>query len=191
MAARTLSPALSQCGRIAVISILAALAIAGVMAFPYDKAAAQGIHHGYTYTERICQEYGQQPRWYYVRDPIAGSDWNDNGGWTIVLLGGASVGYTFGPPSFSDGGAVPDIELATGAKTQLTDRSQGLTGFAIYTPNDEPIGYVVIDRNNDRQIDIAGDRTAGAANDRWEIRTYDTVASGGRYIRWAYMRFCR
>ena len=44
------------------------------MALPPHNAAAQGVHSGYTYTQRVCQEYGQQPRWYQVRDPMPGSD---------------------------------------------------------------------------------------------------------------------
>ena len=73
-----------------MVSILAGLVIAGGVLFPEVKAAAaQGSHSGYTYTERICQEYGQQPRRYQVRDPIIGSDWRNDGGWAIVLESGA------------------------------------------------------------------------------------------------------
>ena len=51
------------------------------MLFPQAQdAAAQGSHSGYTYTERICQELGRQPRHYQVRDEMAGSDWRSNGG---------------------------------------------------------------------------------------------------------------
>ena len=56
------------------------------MALPNAPAAA---YDGYTYTERICQEYGQQPRRYQVRDPIPGSDWRNDGGWAIVLERGS------------------------------------------------------------------------------------------------------
>ena len=64
----------------------------GLAAFPGAKdAAAQGRHTGYSYTELHCQEYGQQPRRYQVRDPIVGSDWRNDGGWAIVLIRSANV----------------------------------------------------------------------------------------------------
>ena len=56
------------------------------MLFSPTTAEAQGSHSGYTYTQRVCQEYGQQPRRYNVRDEIAGSDWRSHGGWAIVLV---------------------------------------------------------------------------------------------------------
>ena len=79
-------------GQIAIIGALAVLSIAGGMLFPQvQDAAAQGSHSGYTYTQRTCQELGQQPRQYQVRDPIPGSDWRSNGGWAIVLEMGSGV----------------------------------------------------------------------------------------------------
>ena len=62
--------------KIALISVLAGLSIAGgmTMAFASNKAEAQGSQGGYTYTQRVCQEYGQQPRHYQVRDEMEGSD---------------------------------------------------------------------------------------------------------------------
>ena len=61
------------------------------MALAGNKAEAQGSRGGYTYTERVCQEYGQQPRQYNVRDPIPGSDWRSDGGWAIVLESSTST----------------------------------------------------------------------------------------------------
>ena len=69
------------------------------MALPNAPATA---YDGYTYSERICQEYGQQPRRYQVRDPIAGSDWRNDGGWAIILERGSNVSppvYSFSNPS--------------------------------------------------------------------------------------------
>ena len=82
-------------GKIAVIGALAMLAVAGGLAFPGAPAAeAQSSQAGYTYTQRVCQEYGQHPRYYYVRDPIPGSDWRNDGGWAIILDRGAGLSRT-------------------------------------------------------------------------------------------------
>ena len=72
------------------------------MALSDGGAEAQGSHHGYTYTERVCQEYGQQPRRYQVRDPIAGSDWCSDGGWAIVL----ERGWGLAAPLLRHSGAI-------------------------------------------------------------------------------------
>ena len=90
-------------GKIAACVVLAGLAVAGGLAFPGAQDAA--AYDGYTYTERLCQEYGQQPRRYQVRDPIPGSDWRNDGGWAIVLIRSANVRraeYTFSALSNDD-----------------------------------------------------------------------------------------
>ena len=52
-------------GKIAVIGVLAMLVVAVGMAFPGAPAAeAQSSQGGYTYTQRVCQEWGQHPRPY-------------------------------------------------------------------------------------------------------------------------------
>ena len=50
----------------AAIAIGISTGIAIGNSIPPGKAAGLG---GYTYTQRVCQGYGQQPRWYYVLDP--------------------------------------------------------------------------------------------------------------------------
>ena len=180
-------------GKIALVIILAGLTVAGGMAFPEVKdAAAQGSHHGYTYTQRVCQEYGQQPRWYNVRDPISGSDWRSDGGWAIVLERGSGITYTFTATGLA-AGAIPNIELAAPRRERrrIAERSSGVTGFITYQANGAPSGWVVIDRNNDGEIDIAGDRTAGVGSNNWEFRQYTSEVYGSRYIRWANMQWCR
>ena len=137
---QTLTRARRPRGRIAVISLLAGLSIAVGMAFPYGGAEAQGSHQGYTYTQRVCQELGQQARRYNVRDPIPGSDWRSDGGWAIVLVNSVatrdltrwrfSTGNTFAgvtsPPRIS----VP----AHGVEEMiLTDWVDGRQGFVRYT----------------------------------------------------------
>ena len=163
------------------------------MLFPQvQDAAAQGSHSGYTYTQRTCQELGQQPRQYQVRDPIPGSDWRSNGGWAIVLEMG-SVRTAFGTRSWAAGSLPFAIELTSPVrreKRRLTDSNTGMTGFVTYLADGTPRTSVIIDRNNDGYIDAAGDKTAGPANNLWEFRPYATVYGAG-YIRWANMLWCR
>ena len=137
---QTLTRARRQRGRIAVISLLAGLSIAVGMAFPYGGAEAQGSHQGYAYTERVCQEYGQQPRRYYVRDAIPGSDWRSDGGWAIVLVNSVATrdltGWRFSAGTFF--AAVISLPLisvpAHGVEARiLTDYSDGRRGFVRYT----------------------------------------------------------
>ena len=173
------------------------------MLFPQAPAAeAQGIHGGYAYTERICQEYGQQPRHYQVRDEMAGSDWRSGGGWAIVLEGSARVVDTriftfnagFAQPSWrytnSAGG------LVTGRV--LTDNSEsafvGWSGLVQMNVNGSETDIVWIDHDGDGAITDA-DKVRGPSNNQYEILLFTEVGStavvGGRYIRWANMQWCR
>ena len=165
------------------------------MAFPDGKTAAQGGFGGYNYTERICQEYGQQPRYYNVRDEIAGSDWRSDGGWAIVQVRSTGTSYTFGLPIFIAGipGQLPRIELAAPARErkQLTERSAGLAGFVIYNQQGDELRQVVVDRNNDGEITEAGDKTANVGGNEWEYRSWTATNYGAAWIRWADMRWCR
>ena len=73
------------------VGIFAVIAI-GNSAPPPAKAYGIG---GYTYTQRVCQEYGQQPRWYNVRDGQAAyNGGNSDSGWLIVLEHGGHVAAT-------------------------------------------------------------------------------------------------
>ena len=107
-----------------------------------------------------------------------------------MLERGSGITYTF-TATWLAAGAIPNIELAAPRRERrrITDRSSGVTGFITYQANGAPSGWVVIDRNNDGEIDIAGDRTAGANN--WEFRQYTSEVYGSRYIRWANMQWCR
>ena len=162
------------------------------MALLHDQAEAQGSHGGYTYSQRICQEYGRQPRWYQVRDEIAGSDWRSNGGWAIILVGGSGTRILFNAPVFYSGSLPAPVELVSPPreKRQVTD-SNGITGFITYNGDGTTNTELVIDRNNDGDINADGDRTGGPTNDRWEFRSYTTERYGATYIRWANMQWCR
>ena len=161
-------------------------------ALPAGKAAAQGSQNGYAYTQRVCQEYGQQPRRYNVRDPIPGSDWRSDGGWAIVLVTSSAIGYRFGAPDHAVGGPLVNIENNSPRRelTELIDLS-GQRGFVVWNSDGTTDGYLVIDLNNDGRITVAGDRYNGPNSNKWEFRTYTTEAYGASYIRWANMQWCR
>ena len=161
------------------------------MALPNDNTEAQGSHSGYSYSQRVCQEYGQQPRWYNVRNPIPGSDWRNNGGWAIILVGSSGTRIVFGEPSFYSGSLPAPVELASPRREKVQIMgSNGITGFITYNGDGTPNTQLVIDRNNDGDIDV-GDRTGGPANNQWEFRRYTTERYGATYIRWANMQWCR
>ena len=177
------------------------------MALPHAPATA---YDGYIYTERICQEYGQQPRRYQVRDPIPGSDWRNDGGWAIILERGSNVS----PPVFSFGAAQPQGSFSqqssafTAARnavgswtrgyitngilyvaggTYITDQN-GISGWAENYGTD-----VVIDRNGDGVLTIDDAYSSGGWY--WERRSYSMVSLGSnygtQYIRWANLAWCR
>ena len=80
-------------GKIAVCFVLVGLAVAGGMAFPTAGRDAEAYTNraGYSYTQRVCQEWGSAPRQYWVRDEMDGSDWSSSGGWAIILEGSSAV----------------------------------------------------------------------------------------------------
>ena len=189
-------------GKVAVVIVLAGLVAAGGMAFPGAKdAAAQSIRSGYAYTQRVCQEYGQQPRWYQVRDPIPGSDWRSGGGWAIVLERGGygqSETITFSNP-YGGGSGAPGV-IATWNSIGSITADDGTIGFKDPSSNFPPVrvgnrvttrGQVAIDRTGDGQL-TAADATYNG--NKLEIREWTrttTTIIGGAYIRWANMRWCR
>ena len=200
-------------GRIAVAIILAGLSIAGGMALPHAPATA---YDGYTYTERICQEYGQQPRYYQVRDPIPGSDWRNDGGWAIILERGSNVSppvYSFGALTSGNGiGQGPYAwEALAFSNTQNSGINQqfnrwnnalgGIPSGTYITAQDGRAGWVIgnndlliIDRVKDGAITLA-DIFLSGPNYYWERSRYSIVSAGsnygGQYIRWANLQWCR
>ena len=168
------------------------------MAFLGAKAEAQGVrsHSGYTYTERVCQEYGSQPRWYQVRDEMAGSDWRSDGGWAIVLVTSSVTGTRFHSLISYDNDRPLIEHIGNGvAKRRIVAYGTGEVGFVrldalgvVYDPF-----QLVIDPNDDGEIDDADQiRNPGDNNLYWEVRYLgDTVNYGATYIRWANMQWCR
>ena len=182
-------------GKVAVFSILAGLSIAGGMAFPAADAAAQGAHGGYTYSQRVCQEYGQQPRWYNVRDGQAAyNGGNTDSGWLIVMERGASRVVSY--PESADGAYVkklnsdpaeyirfiPDAQ----GDPQRVEWNTGSPGYYSQAPLDGE--YVRIGTGWDHAAFVR------ALPSPWDpllryART-ETIL-GGSYIRWAHMMWCR
>ncbi len=204
-------------GKAAVFSVLAGLAVAGGLVFPAADAEAQGAQGGYTYTARVCQEYGQQPRHYYVRDGQAAyNGGNSDSGWLIVLERGANIApaqYSFSNPQAL--GFWPNAQAGlNGALTESAHRifagpatnAYGLANGEAIIADDGTRGFVMrtvdlvaIDRNDNGMFDV-GDFTEalfGGVSGEWsyEIRNYTRTAEsyhyGAQYIRWAYMMWCR
>ena len=119
-------------GRIAVCIAWIGLVVAGGMPFAGATAEGQGRLDGYAYTQRVCQELGQQPRHYNVRDAMAGSDWSADGGWAIVQVRSAvtTSGYTFGSVASYET-TLPTVESATLGigKTPIAESNTGRAGF--------------------------------------------------------------
>ena len=173
------------------------------MLFPQAQAAeAQGIHSGYAYTERVCQEYGQQPRHYQVRDEMDGSDWRSNGGWAIVLEGSARVVDTrivtfsdvFTIPSWRYGNNLWGLTLGRVITDNSGSAFDGIIALVQLNTNGSESDVVWIDENRDGRISSA-DKVRGPQNNQYEKLLFTEVGStavvGGRYIRWANMLWCR
>ena len=166
------------------------------MLFPQARATeAQGVHSGYTYTQRVCREYGQQPRWYNVRGEMAGSDWRSNGGWAIVLERGSGTTTTV---TFTQGN---NPERTISQYNNVPYLNGGLLIENSGGPWDGYQGVIAlgaqwdlagIDANRDGQI-TAADQVYGSGINRIYLLFYsvDTTVSGGSYIRWANMTWCR
>ena len=161
--------------------------IAGGVLFPeVQDAEAQGIHSGYTYTQRVCQ-YGPPPRWYQVQNEMAGSDWRSDGGWTMVLERG------IGTPAYYSwhlrigvlgiGGAT---NYATLPAVQYRYPVAVTGDWTVYPlVADDPSSAIIstIDQNRDGVID-ASDHTGTQGRYFIGPLLYHPAA-GGVYVRWA------
>ena len=199
---KTRIPAWLRFGKIAIVSVLAVLVIAGGLAFPdAEQAEAQSVRGGYTYTERICQEYGRQPQRYQVRDPIAGSDWRNDGGWAIIVeRGGGSSNAVTVTFSTITGGGVWTAGLVNDYNGGILTSDDDVVGFINPSQSFPPArvgnrlienGQLAIDRNGNGVLD-SGDATY--SGNQLEVRDWNrttTTVIGGSYIRWANMWWCR
>ena len=195
-------------GRLALLGVLAALASVGgmLLLFPQAPAAeAQRAQNGYTYTQRVCQEIGQQPRHYQVRDPIPGSDWRNDGGWAIVLESGAHFQETTyeirnvrqAGGSGNSGSALQGANSEfsqtrtnfTFPRRHLIKGINGVWGFVTGWSLD-----VVVDRNRDGLLTRADTYWGGSLHHyslgSWFV-AQEAYNYGATYIRWANMLWCR
>ena len=180
------------------------LVVAVGLAFPDGKdAAAQSSQGGYTYTQRICQEWGQHPRPYYVRDPIPGSDWRNDGGWAIILDRGAGLSRTtttfipgdnptrsvslWNSAGYSAGARIVDNSAGTRSKetitrltapswVQLANYEQGAwDGYDAVIVLGTYLALVALDANGDGAIDATNDAVYGPSNDSYYVLWYTTT----------------
>ena len=188
-------------GKAAVFSVLAGLAVAAGLAFPAADAAAQGAFGGYTYTSRVCQEYGQQPRWYNVRDGQAAyNGGNSDSGWLIVQEHGSHISYTITPGTYTPNAPTVDDPANGVAPRRVTDISTGVSAFIRYDrgaqrflPPSASTQHAVIDGNDDGVFNSA-DRVPNRYNPafyHYLSAWYESPQGyGTSYIRWAHMAWC-
>ena len=171
------------------------------MTLPNAPAAA---YDGYIYTELICQEYGQQPRYYQVRNPIPGSDWRNDGGWAIVLERSAhfqETEYAIGNVSAQGGSGNSGSALQSangefgGTQTNFDFPRRYLIKGNNYWGFVTGFGrWVVIDRNRDGLLTRADIFWGGSAHHYsmgvWRV-DQEAYNYGTSWIRWANMLWCR
>ncbi len=192
-------------GKVAVFSVLAGLAAAGGLAFPAADAAAQGAQGGYTYTSRVCQEYGQQPRWYNVRDGQAAyNGGNSDSGWLLVLISSANTRTIHHFAFYGWFNAVGSQwfvdDPADGvAPRRYTNIHTGQSAFQRYNPTSNFFyttgNYMVLDYNNDGVFSFADAHAhpsiPGSQYYRTGVHWTSQEHYGGSYVRWAHMAWCR
>ena len=192
-------------GKIAVFTVLAGLAAAGGLAFPAADVAAQGAQGGYTYTQRVCQEYGQQPRFYNVRDGQAAyNGGNSDSGWLLVLISGANTRTIHHFAWYGWQNAVgaffhvddPAIGVAPRYYTNVHTGVSGFQRFLRGANRFETSGNnFVLDYNNDGVFNFADahDHPAPGIQQYYRIGVHWTSQEhyGGSYVRWAHMAWCR
>ena len=168
------------------------MAIVGGTLFPQARAAAaQGSHSGYTYTQRVCQEYGQQPRHYQVCDPIPGSDWRNDGGSAIVLERGygRAARYVGVSEDLAPAGTTPSSGTYIGDGTRFIP-IWGSTWYLFNPWRTSGFGRFVKLYNNGDDSDYIRGWTDGIARARNRYNLIPPIHTG-QYIRWANMQWCR
>ena len=178
------------------------MAVAAGLAFPAADAEAQGAQGGYIYTSRVCQEYGQQPRWYNVRDGQAAyNGGNSDSGWLIVLEHGSHISYTITLGTYTFNAPTVDDPANGVAPRRVTDISTGVSVFVRYDRGAQrflPPGggdqNAVLDGNDDGVFNSA-DLVPNPYNPSvYLYRTgwYESPQGyGTSYVRWAHMAWCR
>ena len=161
------------------------------------KATSLG---GYTYTQRVCQEYGKQPRWYNVRDGQAAyNGGNSDSGWLIVLErgsgGGGAAAVAVSYPESSSGSYVKKLNSDPAEYFRFTPDAQGdpqriewnsgPPGYFSQAPLDGPYVRIGPGWNSDAFVRV----TQSLLDPLLRYDRTETPLGGGSYIRWAHIEY--
>ena len=148
----------------------------------------------------VCQEYGQQPRYYLVRDGQAAyNGGNSDRGWLIILERGSvaiEVSTQISYSVSSSGAYVKHINDEVYRRFvpdgSGNPRRFSRSGAGIYSP-DSSAGWVKTgpgstDGNFLRVTSYFG---TFSRYDRTETRIETYTGGGGYFVRWAHMAWCR
>ena len=173
-----------------IFAVGAVAALAGIL--PPTPAEARSVN-GYTYTRLICQEYGGQPGWYWVRDQ-GNYGWQArNSGWMLVLTRGGGTTYrvdangayvrAIDDEVYEDGEYLEFLPDGNGNPRREERRVTG--GYLWWDPG--PLQEWVKVGSGATDADyVRVTRSLGGSFDR-----YTRTATGGGSVRWANMRYCR
>ena len=168
------------------------LAVAAGLAFPdAQDAAAQGAFGGYTYTQRVCQEYGQQPRYYGVRDGQAAyNGGNSDSGWLIVLQrgGGTPERWVGVSADLVPAGTTPQFGNYYGDGTDFISQYGATLYFRDPWRVDGNGNYAKIRNNGDDSDYVLIVTSSAQARNRYNRIP---AVAGGQFVRWAHMAWCR
>ncbi len=146
---------------------------------PPPPAKAYGIG-GYTYTQRVCQEYGQQPRWYNVRDGQAAyNGGNSDSGWLIVLEHGGHepAGWV--------------MDQTAGTHMLYAGQYVRVSLDVLFFRDSLANYHAVTSRAAANRINIPGVGYIYYNEQYITHYRYNPGRGGGRYVRWANMAWCR
>ena len=179
-----------------MLNLIASVSLIGVGVFavialgifaPPPPAKAAGPD-GYEYTQRVCHEYGQQPRWYVVRDEVGVNNWSSSGGWAIVLEGAAHLVTYY--ERLRTSWQISEETLTDPNNVHYhypVEVGDGRTAYVRALDDFDP-QIAIIDRNGDGVIS-ASDGFDGTKYLAIEV-VERTGYSGGLYTRWANMAWC-
>lgn len=171
----------------AAVGVFAVGAVAVLAGFMPSLPAEATSLNGYTYTLLLCQEYGQAPAWYKVRDQ-GNHGWRQrDSGWMLVLTRGGAATYLA-----DDSGAYV---------TELNSDPAVYMRFIVADGNGNPrrADWDSGSYNWDTQGEYVKVGPGWGDDDFLRVTTWEgpapqryrySVTSGGS-VRWANMRWCR
>lgn len=170
-----------------IFAVGAVAALAGIL--PPPPAEARSLN-GYTYTRLICQEYGGQPGWYWVRDQ-GNYGWQArDSGWMLVLTRGGGFSYrvdangayvrAIDDEVYEDG---EYLKWLPHEESGILQRFERLPTYWDPGPLQE---WVRVGPGWTDYDFVRVTHGLGGTFDR-----YTRVATGGGSLRWANMQYCR